>query len=203
MQEEDQFEYTDEEEEQDDGAVALENAYYNSKGLRENSSQEAAESFEAVIRQEREELQKSGSTKKYGPWSYKAMKQLTKLYLRAGQYKKMMWHYNRLLECIADGDVSPSAVEKGINGMLDRVSTMYQGNGVGSAGSGGSGGALITDVVFESLQEDDSGKCECSWCWSARSCLECLLIVSQSCNNKNQAVLLTTNKSLLQKEVIV
>jgi len=71
------------------------------------------------------------------------------------------------------------------------------------SGSGGSGGALITDVVFESLQEDDSGKCECSWCWSARSCLECLLIVSQSCNNKNQAVLLTTNKSLLQKEVIV
>jgi len=153
MQEEDQFEYTDEEEEQDDGAVALENAYYNSKGLRENSSQEAAESFEAVIRQEREELQKSGSTKKYGPWSYKAMKQLTKLYLRAGQYKKMMWHYNRLLECIADGDVSPSAVEKGINGMLDRVSTMYQGNGVGSAGSGGSGG--YSPMSTGSAQEED------------------------------------------------
>ena len=39
----------------------------------------------------------------------------------------MMRQYNRLLECIADGDVSPNAVEKGINGMLERVSSLYQG----------------------------------------------------------------------------
>ena len=38
-----------------------------------------------------------------------------------------MRQYNRLLECIADGDVSPNAVEKGINGMLERVSSLYQG----------------------------------------------------------------------------
>jgi COP9 signalosome complex subunit 2 len=39
----------------------------------------------------------------------------------------MMRHYHRLLECIAEGDVSPNAVEKGINGMLERVSSIYQG----------------------------------------------------------------------------
>jgi COP9 signalosome complex subunit 2 len=76
---------------------------------------EAAEAFEQVIIQEREELT-STSGKKYGQWSYKSMKQLVKLHLRSGNADEMMRHYNRLLECIAGGDVSPNAVEKGING---------------------------------------------------------------------------------------
>lgn len=125
--EEDQFEYTDDEEEADDAEVALENAYYNSKGLRESDVAEAAESFEQVIIQEQEELRKSNSNKKYGSWSYKAIKQLVKLHLRGGNHREMMKYYDRLLDCIAQGDVSPSAVEKGINGMLDRVSSLYQG----------------------------------------------------------------------------
>jgi COP9 signalosome complex subunit 2 len=125
--EEDRFQYTDDEQEADDAAVALENAYYNSKGLRETNVDEAVESFEQVILAEQEELQKNNSSKKYGNWSYKAIKQLVKLHLRAGKHVQMMKHYDRLLECIAEGDVSPSAVEKGINGMLDRVSSLYQG----------------------------------------------------------------------------
>ncbi|CAB9500293.1 signalosome complex subunit 2 [Seminavis robusta] len=125
----DQFEYTDDEEEADDAEVALENAYYNSKGLRETNVDEAADSFEQVIVQEQEELQKNNSNKKYGNWSYKAIKQLVKLHLRGGKHEQMMKQYDRLLECIAEGDVSPSAVEKGINGMLDRVSSLYQGQG--------------------------------------------------------------------------
>lgn len=126
----DQFEYTDEEEEHDDAGVALENAYYNAKGLRETDLAEAAEAFEQIIPQEREELAKTndGEAKKYGPWSYKAMKQLVKLHLRAGNAEKMMEHYRRLLECISEGDVSPNAVEKGINGMLERVASLYQGS---------------------------------------------------------------------------
>lgn len=101
--------------------LSPENAYYNSKGLRETDLTEAAEAFEQVILQEREE------TKKYGQWSYKSMKQLVKLHLRSGNAEDMMRHYTRLLECIAQGDISPNAVEKGIHGMLERVSSLYQG----------------------------------------------------------------------------
>lgn len=104
----------------------LENAYYNSKGLRESDLQEAADAFEQVIIQEREELSSSGSSK-FGPWSYKSMKQLVKLQMRIGNADEMTRNYNRLLECIAKGDVSPNAVEKGINGMLDRVASLLQG----------------------------------------------------------------------------
>jgi COP9 signalosome complex subunit 2 len=89
---------------------------------------EAAKAFEQVILQERDELtDKETGHKKYGPWSYKSMKQLVKLHLRSGNADDMMRHYNRLLDCIAEGDVSPNAVEKGIHGMLERVSSLYQG----------------------------------------------------------------------------
>ena len=84
MEEENQFQYTDDEEEQDDTVVALENAYYNAKGLRETSVSEATNALEQVIQQEQEQLQKEGGTKRFGIWSYKAMKQLVKLHLRVG-----------------------------------------------------------------------------------------------------------------------
>lgn len=113
---EDNFEYTDEEEEADDAQVALENAYYNAKGLRETSLEEAAEAFEEVISSEKQE-----NDGKYGPWSFKAIKQLVKLYLKLGNANQVMRHYQRLLECVGDG-VSPNAVEKGINAMLERIS---------------------------------------------------------------------------------
>lgn len=120
--EEEQFEYTDEEEDQDDGHVALENAYYNAKGLRESDLAASADAFEQVISDEKSQLGK------YGPWSFKAMKQLVKLHLRSGQAALMMQHYRRLLECVAEGDVSPNAIEKGIGGMLERVASLYQGS---------------------------------------------------------------------------
>lgn len=123
---EDNFEYTDDEENMDDSEVALENAYYNAKGLRDTDVMEAVEAFEQVISAEQQELASQG--KNYGPWSYKAMKQLVKLHLSNGNADEMMRHYNRLLQCIAEGSVSPNAVEKGINGMLDRVSSLYQGS---------------------------------------------------------------------------
>ncbi len=113
---EDNFEYTDEEEEADDAEVALENAYYNAKGLREDSLEEAVQAFEEVITSEKKE-----NDNKYGPWSFKSMKQLVKLYLKLNDATQVMRHYQRMLECVGDG-VSPNAVEKGIHGMLDRIS---------------------------------------------------------------------------------
>ena len=65
---EDNFEYTDEEASANDAEVALENSYYNSKGLRETDLKEAAEAFEQVIVQEQEELSKKDATNKYGQW---------------------------------------------------------------------------------------------------------------------------------------
>ena len=124
---EDNFEYTDEEEEADDAEVALENAYYNAKGLRETDLNEAVQAFEGVITSERQELKSEGKSYGSGPWSFKALKQLVKLYLRTGNANEVMRHYQRLLECVAEGEVSPNAVEKGINGMLDRISSLYQG----------------------------------------------------------------------------
>lgn len=109
-----------------------ENAYYNSKGLRETDLQEAADEFEKVIIQEREELasknEDGGGSKKYGPWSFKCIKQLVKLQLRIGSTDSVLSVYSRLLECIDEGNVSPNAVEKGINGMLERVASLLQGN---------------------------------------------------------------------------
>ena len=112
--------------------VIVENAYYNSKGLRETDLQEAAEAFEQVIIQEVEEISSNNSgdnsAKKYGPWSFKSMKQLVKLQLRTGSTESVLTVYSRLLECITEGNISPNAVEKGINGMLERVASLLQGN---------------------------------------------------------------------------
>lgn len=161
MEEENQFEYTDNEEEQDDVGVALENAYYNAKGLRETSVSEAAEALEQVIAQEREQLQKEG--KQYGPWSYKAMKQLVKLHLRVGSssnssgvgtidQETIMKHYRRLLECISStgcSDISPAAVEKGINGMLERVASLNN-NSSSNQFSGDKGPQSLALAVYDS-----------------------------------------------------
>jgi COP9 signalosome complex subunit 2 len=69
-----------------------------------------------------------GIAKKYGPWSYKSIKQLVKLQLRTGTTESVLAVYSRLLECITEGNISPNAVEKGINGMLERVASLLQGN---------------------------------------------------------------------------
>jgi COP9 signalosome complex subunit 2 len=128
--EEEQFEYTDDEEQADDGQVALENQYYNSKSLRDDPT-EAAASFEKVIQMENDSGQSNGS------WSFKALKQLVKLYLRHGDTTLMMHHYRRLLDCIAqpNSTLSPNAIEKGINAMLERIASLYQSAGTSSTAS--------------------------------------------------------------------
>uniref|UniRef100_A0A7S3L0Y4 PCI domain-containing protein n=1 Tax=Amphora coffeiformis TaxID=265554 RepID=A0A7S3L0Y4_9STRA len=125
--ENDQFEYTDEEPDQNDDEVALENAYYNAKGLREENLNAAAEAFEQVITQETE---REG---KMEQWSYKALKQLCKLHLRTANWEAIFPAYERLLECVAAGHVSPTQVEKGIQAMLERVASLYQGSSSSAA----------------------------------------------------------------------
>lgn len=128
----DEFEYSDNGEEGDNHGVELENNYYNAKGLREDDLTEAAAAFEEVIKQEHEELSK------YGPYAFKSMKQLVKLQLRTGNYAAMIKYYTRLLDSIGgDTNISPNAVEKGINGMLERVASLLQSGGGGGGGRGG------------------------------------------------------------------
>ena len=142
--EEESFEYTDDDEEdnQDDFEITIENAYYNAKGLKETDTGEAEEAFLGVIATEQEEMAKqaaggdnnANNKKKYGPWSFKALKQLMKLHLQTNDTTKAMERYTELLVCVADGVVSPNAIEKGVNGMLERVSALLVQQGGGSGG---------------------------------------------------------------------
>ena len=192
MEEENQFQYTDDEEEQDDVVVALENAYYNAKGLRESSVSEATKALEQVIEQEQEQLQNEGGTKKYGIWSYKAMKQLVKLHLRVGSntvnasmsagdgtgyldQPTIMKYYNRLLECISTSggtDISPALIEKGINTMLERVASLNNNRSTTAPSSSNSTnlftpGTLALAVYDATLSvfHPQSGMCKIERLW--------------------------------------
>lgn len=123
----DQFEYTDEEPDQNDDEVALENAYYNAKGLREDDLDAAADAFEQVITQE---VEREG---KMTQWSFKALKQLCKLHLRRAAWDAILPAYQRLLECVSAGSVSPNQIEKGVQAMLERVASLCQGSSATSS----------------------------------------------------------------------
>ena len=144
--EEESFEYTDDDQSNEEGEVAMENSYYNAKAAKETDLAEAEEMFLKVIAMEREELQRASGDGKgegeqkqlYGPWSFKSMKQLVKCHLASNDTQKAMDRYDELLRCVASGSaLSQNAVEKGVNSMLERVAALYQG----SASSGPSGRA--------------------------------------------------------------
>jgi COP9 signalosome complex subunit 2 len=123
VDEDEEFEYTDQEDDADDMDISLENAYYNAKGFRETSVKDAITALESVI-----SLEQSGKQRQ-GIWGYKALKQLTKLYLREQNIPTSIATYQRLLDLIANPmleGVSPNAVEKGVNGMLERISSAIQ-----------------------------------------------------------------------------
>ena len=154
------FEYTDDDEpEADDTEVALENAYYNAKGLRETDLGEAEAAFEEVLRMEAEEIASGGDgdgdgdgdggTGRFGPWSYKALKQLVKIHLGTGNAAGALERYRQLLRCVASGSVSPNAVEKGANGMLERVSALVQGSGEAGGGEGADATKALAREVYD------------------------------------------------------
>jgi len=170
--EEESFQYTDDEGEsqpnEDDGEVALENAYYNAKGERDaGEMDEAKATFESVVRMETNQNKKAAGVdvdtaeddmdvdegrkfkalKYHGSWSYKAIKQLVKLHIRALDGKSVMKDYTRML-CVAgspDAAISPNALEKGVNGMLDRVSNIMT-NPPSDVASDSSAHTLARDV---------------------------------------------------------
>jgi COP9 signalosome complex subunit 2 len=131
------FEFSsDGNEDTDDIEVAIENAYYNAKQLRDTSIPAAIEGFEEVVQLEQQSYsrkdphpQQTISTTTTtnctwcGPWSYKAIKQLVKLHLlRTFNRKEMLRQYDRLLHCIISGAVTQNVYEKSVTGLLDRVS---------------------------------------------------------------------------------
>mmetsp|Transcript_38519 Transcript_38519/g.44890 ORF Transcript_38519/g.44890 Transcript_38519/m.44890 type:complete len:548 (+) Transcript_38519:70-1713(+) len=112
--------------------VSIENAYYNAKGLRETDVLEAAVELENVVSMELSHAAKQAGLEEgenlpgnggYGSWSYKAIKQLVKLHLlRTNDRNAMMQQYRRLLLCcVNSGKVTQNQIEKGINGILERV----------------------------------------------------------------------------------
>uniref|UniRef100_A0A0D6R896 COP9 signalosome complex subunit 2 n=1 Tax=Araucaria cunninghamii TaxID=56994 RepID=A0A0D6R896_ARACU len=103
------FEYSEEEPDEED--VAIENQYYNSKGLVESDPQGALAGFAEVVRMEPEKDQ----------WGFKALKQTVKLHYRLGNYKEMMDAYREMLTYIKSA-VTRNYSEKCINNIMDFIS---------------------------------------------------------------------------------
>lgn len=129
-QEEEEFEYTDDEHEDkgDDMEISLENTYYNAKQLRDGDEiDNAIQEFERAIQMEKDHL--GGG--RVGIWTFKCLKQIVKIRMRRSEFQRATDVYKRLLGCVSHpqlGGVSPNALEKGIHGMLDRVSAIFNSN---------------------------------------------------------------------------
>lgn len=133
------FEYSDEE--QDDEDVAIENQYYNSKGLVESNPQAALSGFADVVRMEPEKDQ----------WGFKALKQTVKLHYRLGNYKEMMDAYREMLTYIKSA-VTRNYSEKCLNNIIDFVS-----------GSAGQNIDLLQDFYQTTLKALEEAKNERLW----------------------------------------
>jgi 26S proteasome regulatory complex component len=129
-EEEEEFEYTDDEHEDkgDDTEISLENTYYNAKQLRDGDEiDNAIQEFERAIQMEKDHL--GGG--RVGLWTFKCLKQIVKIRMRRSEFQQATDVYKRLLSCVSHpqlGGVSPNALEKGIHGMLDRVSAIFNSN---------------------------------------------------------------------------
>ncbi|KIY94628.1 COP9 signalosome complex subunit 2 [Monoraphidium neglectum] len=98
------FEYSDEEQEEED--VDIENQYYNSKGMLEGEDpREALQGFRQVVEMEQDK----------GEWGFKALKQVVKLYYKMGQTDKMMEAYRQMLSYVDSAAVTRNASEKKLN----------------------------------------------------------------------------------------
>lgn len=95
--------------------VDLENQYYNSKALKEESPLLALDSFKQVLELEQEK----------GEWGFRALKQMIKIYFRLGKYEEMMKRYKELLTYIKSAVVRNYS-ERSINSILDYISTSKQ-----------------------------------------------------------------------------
>ncbi|CAO1372730.1 unnamed protein product [Diamesa hyperborea] len=93
--------------------VDLENQYYNSKALKEETPKDALASFQKVLDLENHEK---------GEWGFKALKQMIKINFKLNNYAEMMNRYKQLLTYIKSA-VTRNHSEKSINSILDYIST--------------------------------------------------------------------------------
>ncbi|KAF2075934.1 hypothetical protein CYY_002782 [Polysphondylium violaceum] len=110
------FDDDDDQEDQNDEeseGVEIENQYYNSKGLIEDSIPDAIKSYEKVI-----DLEDGVK----GEWGFKALKKITKLNFQIENYDVMLEKYKQFLSYTKSA-VTSNYSEKGINSILDMIST--------------------------------------------------------------------------------
>jgi len=110
------FDDDDEDQDQNDEeseGVEIENQYYNSKGLIEDSIPDAIKSYEKVI-----DLEDGVK----GEWGFKALKKITKLNFQIEKYEVMLEKYKQFLTYTKSA-VTSNYSEKGINSILDMIST--------------------------------------------------------------------------------
>jgi COP9 signalosome complex subunit 2 len=93
--------------------VEIENQYYNSKALIEDSIPDAIKSYEKVVDLENGEK---------GEWGFKALKKIVKLNFKTGKFEGMVSKYRLFLTYIKSA-VTSNYSEKGINSVLDLVSS--------------------------------------------------------------------------------
>ncbi|XP_028411209.1 COP9 signalosome complex subunit 2 [Dendronephthya gigantea] len=113
--EDDDYDLEYEEDTNSEPDVDLENQYYNSKAMKENDPKGALESFQKVMELEEDK----------GEWGFKALKQMTKINFKIGNYSEMMQQYKQLLTYIKSA-VTRNYSEKSINSILDYISTSKQ-----------------------------------------------------------------------------
>ncbi|CAF2164225.1 unnamed protein product, partial [Brassica napus] len=133
------FEYSDEEQEEQD--VDIENQYYNSKGNIETEPEEALSGFAEVVRMEPDKAE----------WGFKALKQTVKIYYRLGKYREMMDAYREMLTYIKSA-VTRNYSEKCINSIMDFVS-----------GSAGQNTGLLQEFYQTTLTALEEAKNERLW----------------------------------------
>ncbi|CAG8511503.1 6771_t:CDS:10 [Acaulospora morrowiae] len=104
------FDYEDDEQEEPD--VDLENKYYAAKARKEDDPIGAIKEFQSVVETEQEK----------GDWGFKALKQMSKLSFKAGDYESTLKYYKQLLSYTKSA-VTRNYSEKSINNILDFISS--------------------------------------------------------------------------------
>lgn len=119
-EEEYEFDYSDEDEDMDDGAgdhlhVQIENQYYAAKQHLEGDTPERELALAALDQVLAMQLEKTD-------WGFKALKRIVKLKFELAEHDQAMKKYEELLG-YTKSDVTRNVGEKGINSILDFVST--------------------------------------------------------------------------------
>jgi len=95
---------------EDSPEVEIENLYSNAKAIMDEEPKEAIKGFEKMLELEKQK----------GDWGFKALKQLTLVYFKLGDSKKVLDKFKKFMEH-AKSFVTPNYAEKGINSILDHI----------------------------------------------------------------------------------